>query len=391
MEKTKTLSQPKKERKSLGLYIHIPFCRSKCLYCDFCSFPNQDASTVEAYVQAVCQDLERQSANCNAHSVDTIYFGGGTPMLLPARLLLRILEQIVCRYHVAEDAEITAECNPATGNAESFAALRHGGFNRLSIGLQSIHANELRALGRLHGFADFQKTFGEARAAGFENISGDLMMGIPEQSLESYLQSLAALCALRPEHVSAYTLSVEEGTPFFRLQERARLPLPEEETVRSMYFEGIALLESLGYKQYEISNFARAGYASRHNLKYWNCEEYLGFGPAAYSDFGGARFGNSRLLDAYIEGRDIRTEWEVPSHDCRMNEYVMLRMRLCRGVSRKDFFERFGVSFQERFGTRLEAYLKGGFVCRTEEGYAFTPQGFSVSNTVLSELLDFSK
>lgn len=371
----------------LGLYIHIPFCRSKCLYCDFCSFPRADAERTESYVTALCRDLASRADDAAAYTVDSIYLGGGTPTILPARLLVQILETVFSHYRVAKDAEITAECNPATGGRAVFAEMRRVGFNRLSIGLQSTHDIELRALGRLHSFADFEKTFCEARSVGFDNISADVMSGIPHQTPESYLQTLERLCALVPEHISAYGLTVEDETPFGRMG--ARLILPDEDAARQMYFDGIAYLEQNGYAQYEISNFAKIGYESRHNLKYWNCDPYLGFGPAAYSDFGGVRFGNSRDMDAYIEGKNICTDSETPSPRDRMNEYVMLRMRLREGVTAVDFEKRFGEPFENIFGKRLSAYESGGFVKKTAHGWAFTPAGMYVSNAILSEILEF--
>lgn len=376
------------QRKTLGLYLHIPFCRSKCLYCDFCSFPHPEEETVERYVEALCKDVARRGAECRDYTVDTVYFGGGTPTVLSAERLLRILETVAKQYRIDKNAEITLECNPATGDRNTFSALRKGGFNRISIGLQSTHREELRALGRRHDFAQFCRTYEDVRDAGFSNVSADVMSGLPGQTAESYLQTLERLCALAPEHISAYGLIVEEGTPFATLEARGQLPLPDEEETRRMYFEGIDYLASRGVAQYEISNFARAGYESRHNLKYWNCEEYLGFGPAAYSDFRGVRFGNSRDLFAYNEGRGILAESEEPTRRDRMNEYVMLRMRLCDGVSASAFEDRFGESFDERFGRSLSRYLDGGFVCRRGDGYAFTPSGMYVSNTILSEVLD---
>ncbi|MBQ2735469.1 MAG: radical SAM family heme chaperone HemW [Clostridia bacterium] len=374
--------------KPLGIYLHIPFCRSKCLYCDFCSIPHPNSNVIERYVKALCRDLEARAGDCRGYEVDTVYFGGGTPSLLPPDLLLRVLETLVRCYHVASGAEITLECNPATANMQAFADLRQGGFNRLSIGLQSTHENELRALGRIHSFADFERTFADARRAGFANISADLMSGIPLQTVKSYLQSIERLVTLGPEHISAYGLSVEEGTPFFKMQER--LALPDEEAARDMYFRGIELLQKHGYGQYEISNFARCGYESRHNLKYWNCDEYLGFGVAAYSDFDGDRFGNSHDLSAYIEGESIECERETPSPSTRMNEYVMLRMRLCEGVFASAFEARFGGSFAKTFGMRLARYEKQGLIRFRGEDAAFTPEGFYLSNAILSELLDFS-
>lgn len=376
-------------KKTLGLYIHIPFCRSKCLYCDFCSFPRADVDTVGRYAAALRADLLQRASACANYTVDTVYFGGGTPTVMPVGELASILDTVARAYHLASDAEITAECNPATGGLDYFTEMRRSGFNRLSIGLQSTHAGELRALGRIHSFADFEKTFSEARTAGFENISADLMSGIPHQTVESYLGSIDRLAALSPEHISAYGLTVEEETPFGKMGDR--LILPNEDAARQMYFEGIDRLASHGYGQYEISNFAKAGYESRHNLKYWNCDEYLGFGPAAYSDFGGDRFGNSRDLAAYTEGGSIESDRETPTRSQRMNEYVMLRMRLTEGVRATEFQRRFDCAFEDVFGKRLAAYERHGLVERTDDGWHFTREGFYVSNAILCEILDFSE
>ena len=375
--------------KSLGLYIHIPFCRSKCLYCDFCSLPNRSAKDHEAYVNALCRDLSTRAAACREHTVDTVYLGGGTPTHLSPTLLVRILETVFKNYRVSANAEITLECNPATANRDAFGILRGAGFNRISIGLQSAHAEELRALGRLHSFDDLKNTISDARAAGFENVSVDVMFGIPHQTLQSYLQTIERLTTLSPEHISAYGLTIEDGTPFGKAKDR--LPLPDEEETRQMYLKGIETLRAHGYDQYEISNFSKRGYQSRHNLKYWNCEEYLGFGPAAYSDFGNQRFGNSRDQKAYLDGNDILAESETPSQEERLNEYVMLRLRLCDGIDENEFAARYGCSFEERFGTHMARYEAGGFVRRTQNGWALTAQGFYVSNTILCELLDFSE
>lgn len=374
-------------KRRLGLYIHIPFCRSKCLYCDFCSFPRPKEDVVDAYVRALEKDLLGKSTLCADYTVDTVYFGGGTPTSLSGDLLPRILDRITSHYHVDADAEITAECNPSTENLSLFHAMRSAGFNRLSVGVQSVHGEELRTLGRIHDFLDVEKTFADARAAGFDNLSVDAMFGIPRQTPESFLRTLERLMELEPRHLSAYGLQIEEGTPFSRMEEH--LALPDEEAVERMYFEGIDLLARYGMRQYEISNFAKEGYESRHNLKYWNCDEYLGFGVAAHSDFCGVRFGNSRDLAAYIEGREILEEQSNISLEERKNEYVMLRMRLAEGVLASEFERRFGESFWETFGARLKKYEASGLVKVTEEGSAFAPRGMYVSNAILSDILDF--
>lgn len=378
-----------KQKERLGLYVHIPFCKSKCLYCDFCSFPHPKEETVERYVEALGQDLLSSADRAKDFTVDTVYFGGGTPTVLSAERLCRLLSLIDENYHLKQDAEITLECNPRTGDAAFFSSLRRDGFNRVSVGLQSSHEQELRALGRQHTFENFCKTYTELRAAGFCNVSVDVMSGIPHQSTESYLETLQRITALAPEHISAYGLIVEEGTAFATLEGRGKLPLPDEETARQMYFEGIRSLASAGYAQYEISNFSKIGYESRHNMKYWNCEPYLGFGPSAYSDFLGKRFGNSRDLVAYNSGEPILAESETPSSTERQNEYVMLRMRLCEGISARAFEERFETNFEASFGHKLRAYVSGGFVRETEDGYAFTEEGMYVSNAILSDVLEF--
>ncbi len=371
----------------LGLYLHIPFCRSKCLYCDFYSMPHPSAEMVERYVAALCRDLEERSALCRAHTVDTVYLGGGTPTILLPEQLERILNTVARSYHLSLDAEISAECNPGTGGREILARMRRAGFNRLSIGLQSAHRAELRALGRLHDFADFERTWEDARACGFSNLGADVMSGIPYQSVESYCKTLERVLSLSPEHVSAYGLIIEEGTPFSRME--SRLPTPDEECARQMYFAGIRTLESHGLLQYEISNFARPGYESRHNLKYWNCDEYLGFGPAAYSDFGGERFGHIRDAVAYIEGRSLLSECERPTRQERMQEYVMLRLRLREGVDKADFEARFGVAFRSVFGNTTARYVSLSLAEEGEGFFRLTSEGFYVSNAILAELLDF--
>lgn len=376
-------------KKTLGLYLHIPFCRSKCLYCDFCSIPTRNAERMNAYVDRLCDDLAARADDCRDYTVDTVYFGGGTPTALPRGSLERLLGVVAERYDLSPDAEITAECNPATADRGYFRSMRRAGFNRISVGLQSIHADELRALGRIHTYADFCRTVEDLTAAGFPNFSADVMIGIPLQTQDSFLQTLTELIKLRPRHISAYGLTIEEGTPFART--RDSLALPDDDTVAKTYLAGVRLLASEGFSQYEISNFARAGYESRHNLKYWNLDEYLGLGPAAASDFAGERRQNSRDLDAYLRGEEITEEASRPSPDERANEYVMLRMRLAEGISPAAFDDRFGGGFEERFGKCLRGEIARGFVRVTDAGnLAFTPEGMYVSNAILSEILDFS-
>ncbi len=376
--------------KTLGLYLHIPFCRSKCAYCDFCSQPLPKAETVEQYVRALCRDLETRAEDCREYEVNTVYLGGGTPTFLSADALERILSTVKRSYRLSYDAEITAECNPATADREKLTRMRRAGFNRLSIGLQSAQERELRALGRAHNFEEFCRTWEDARAAGFENLSADVMFGIPHQTVESFRDTLSRLCALSPDHVSAYSLTVEEGTPFGRAGAE-NLSLPNEDEVREMYLEMADILAKHGIFQYEISNFARRGYESRHNLKYWRCEEYLGFGPAAYSDFGGDRFGNGRDLEGYLSGRDICVERETPSEKERKNERIMLGLRLAEGIDRESFSSRFGEDAWQSLFNETRQHERAGFSVCERDRISLTRQGMLVSNAILCTLLDFDE
>ena len=372
--------------KPLGLYLHIPFCRSKCRYCDFCSFPTRSAETVTTYVERLCADLAARSEDCRDYTVDSVYLGGGTPTILPADQLARIAETVHRNYRVSPDCEFTAECNPATGSPALFRTMTEVGYNRLSVGLQSAHPEELRALGRIHDFEGFRRTWEEAREAGFSNMSADVMFGIPYQTSASFRETLERVLTLKPDHLSAYALTVEPGTPLERML--PSLSLPGEDDVAAMYLDMVEFLAQNGLEQYEISNFAKRGYQSRHNRKYWNAEEYLGFGPAAHSDFGGVRFSNSRDLDAYLRGDAIRETESVPTPEERENEYVMLRMRLTDGLDDGLFRARFGHG-ADVFFAKLKPFAARGFVVCDRGSAAFTPQGFLVSNAILSETVDF--
>ena len=369
----------------LGLYIHVPFCLKKCLYCDFCSFPTYTEELMDGYVKRLNSDIERYSRGFGG-VVDTIYFGGGTPTLLKERHFDSIFEAISKNYTVDRGAEISCECNPATVDREYLKSIRDVGINRLSIGLQSANDGELRALGRAHSFADFVKTYEDARAAGFDNLSLDLMYGIPEQTLESFGSTLAKVREIAPEHISAYALKIEDGTPFGKIKET--LSLPDEDAECDMYALCNGTLAAGGYQRYEISNFARPGFESRHNIKYWQGDDYLGFGVAAHSYFKGERFANSRDIAAYVRGDDITEERRAIPKKEQMTEHVMLRMRMSDGICRSNFKARFGVSLEEFCG-ELSRYVNLGFMTDDGERVAFTERGIFVSNTILSDILDF--
>ncbi len=380
-------------RKPLGLYIHIPFCKSKCEYCDFCSFVPNSQGVVEHYTDALILQMEDWSDKCRKYGVDSVYFGGGTPTYLDTKHLIRIINAVYDNFRVSPKAEISMECNPATADFKELRKLRRAGVNRLSIGLQSANDNELRALGRIHSYKDFEGIFQDARKAGFENISVDLMYGIPDQTEKSFAHTLSAVTALGPDHLSLYSLNIEPCTPF--ADKEKELALPDEDTEYSMYSNAVRYLAAKGYERYEISNFAKPGQACLHNLKYWHCDEYLGLGASAHSYFGGERIATTRNVRDYIDGLEIinadinivESSVSVNSREC-MDEYVMLGMRLEEGVNAADFEARFGTSFEAKYGKRLAEYEKDGFVAVADGNYRFTTDGMFVSNYILSGVLD---
>ena len=375
------------KKRSLGLYIHVPFCRRKCLYCDFCSVADGSGELIDRYVDSLVSCIAEYGDRARDYTVDTLYIGGGTPTVLTDGQMERVLGACFNAYSFADGAEISCECNPATGGYEYFSAIRKMGINRLSIGLQSALDNELLSLGRIHTFDDFKDTFFAARRAGFDNVSVDLMYGIPEQTEESFSKTLDAVTSLSPEHISAYCLKVEENTPFGKMGDK--LLLPDDDATSDMYELCSARLKESGYERYEISNFARQGRESRHNMRYWQCREYLGFGAAAHSYFGGERFAFSGNINAFANGEFLVSEREKIDSSEMMLEYVMLGMRLSRGISLSDFRESFGTDVFSVFPRLLE-FIESGHVLSDRDRLFFSDKGVFVSSYILSEILDFS-
>lgn len=375
--------------KPLGLYIHIPFCKQKCCYCDFYSLSGRE-DRMDAYTDALCAHLSETAPFASGHLVDTVYFGGGTPSYLGEKRLVRILKLIRKKYHVAKDAEITLEANPdSAGDWKMLRSLRRTGFNRLSLGMQSADDQELRAIGRIHTMEQVRAAVEAARKAKFENLSLDLIYGLPDQTMERWQETLSAAAALEPEHLSCYGLKVEEGTPLYA--RRAETNLPGDEAQADMYLYTVDFLSRLGYAQYEISNFAKPGFASRHNLKYWTLGEYAGFGPGAHSDFGGVRYAYERDLNAYIQGvsshAPMLSESErIPPRD-RDTEWVMLGLRTVQGLDPKEFESRFRRRFQ-CFLPFLEQCRAAGYAVEEAGRWHLTPRGFLVSNQVIGGMLD---
>lgn len=379
----------KTERKPLGLYIHVPFCKQKCIYCDFYSLPHQE-SRMDDYTAAVCAHLTETAPFAAGHCVDTVYIGGGTPTYLGPDRLGKILKTVHKKYRVAKDAEITLEANPdSAGDWKILRALRRAGVNRVSLGMQSACDAELSAIGRVHTQAQTAAAVEAVRRAGIKNLSLDLIYGLPDQTPERWQENLSAAVALEPEHLSCYGLKVEEGTPLF--QRREAYNLPGDDAQADMYLYTVEFLERMGYVQYEISNFARPGMESRHNLKYWHLDEYAGFGPGAHSDFGGVRYAYARDLDAYIRGvatgAPMLSESErIPPLD-RDTEYVMLGLRLREGLDPKEFERRFRRRFN-CFVPFLEQCRQNGYACEEEGRWHLTPKGFLVSNQIIGGMLD---
>lgn len=359
----------------LELYIHIPFCVKKCKYCDFLSAP----STVEErkeYVRSLCQSIRSYGEMAKAYRVISIFVGGGTPSILEPEQMTDIFAAVRETFVVEEDAEITIEMNPGTVDAEKLRAYKVCGINRLSIGLQSACNAELRMLGRIHTYEEFLDTYHMAREAGFQNINVDLMSAIPGQTLESYESTLRKIIGLGPEHISAYSLIIEEGTPFYERygEERHKEELPDEETERLMYWHTKQILEEYGYHRYEISNYAKPEYECRHNLGYWDRTEYLGIGDGAASLVDNRRW-------TYGE------EPEELSMQEQMEEYMFLGLRKTEGISMKKFQEIFGVDMWNVYGKILENMIKKELLAMDCDVIRLTDRGTDVSNYVLSEFL----
>lgn len=381
-------------KKPLGLYVHIPFCVKKCNYCDFLSAP-ADETVKKRYVDALCREIAEYQELTKEYELKTLYFGGGTPSVLSVELLELILKTIQNSFTFAmEEAEVTLEVNPKTVTKDKLVRYRELGINRLSIGVQSAKQEELALLGRIHTFEDAKNTVAWAREAGFENISVDLISALPLQTLEDYKENVEAILSLNPEHISSYSLIVEEGTPFYEQYAEGKekwADLPEEETDRAMYAYTKERLCKAGYERYEISNYAKPGFESRHNSSYWMGTEYIGVGLGASSLFTNARYHNETDLSVYMEdaeaGRDVRREIERLVESEQMEEFMILGLRRMCGVSREEFQKRFGRSIETVYGTALQKLKKLELLVMDGDRIALTDAGIDVSNQVFLEFV----
>ena len=365
----------------LEIYIHIPFCVSKCKYCDFKSAPSCPKERSD-YVESLCEKIRSYEEFAKAYRVVSIFIGGGTPSVLDALQMKDIFCAIKETFELTEDAEITIEMNPGTVTKEKLLSYRECGVNRLSIGLQSVNNHELVALGRIHSYEEFLETYQMAREAGFLNINIDLISAIPYQTVESWKSTLHTVCKVNPEHISAYSLIIEEGTPFYERYGEGKYDdeLPSEEDERQMYHDTREILAAYGYERYEISNYAKPGYECRHNLGYWERCEYLGIGAGAASLIGNKRF---------TQGDSFSDEFEVEelTRENEMEEFMFLGLRKIKGVSSVKFEEVFNVSMREIYGNVIESMVEKGLLEEVDGVVRLTEAGIDVSNYVMSEFL----
>lgn len=380
------------DKRPLSVYVHVPFCVRKCLYCDFPSAPGTPEE-IAYYFRVLQKEIRSFEALGSLHGVSTVFFGGGTPSLVDPKYIGQVLDLLRALYPFEKDAEITLEANPGTVTKESLDAYRRMGINRLSFGLQSVHEEELKILGRIHSYADFQKSYELAREAGFANINIDLMSALPRQTMEKWQKTVETAADLEPEHISAYSLIIEEGTPFAETYgtRQGRIYLPGEETDRAMYRWTKAFLAERGYARYEISNYAKPGRECRHNLTYWTGGEYIGFGQSAASYVDGKRFQNPAGKKEYPEyartGYAGFKKTKPLSLKEREEEYMFLGLRTARGVSREEFKERFGESFPGSYEKKLLEYCKQGFMEKANDRIRLTDAGIDVSNVIMADFL----
>ncbi len=377
-------------KKELEIYIHIPFCVQKCRYCDFLSGPASSEMKAQ-YMDALCQEIHGKSSLYKEYRVTSIFFGGGTPSCVEPETIAKVMMLLKTHYHLSRDAEITMEMNPGTVDKNSLEVYYSAGINRLSIGLQSTRSEELMVLGRIHSYEQFLKAYFTAREIGFSNINVDLMSGLPKQTPENYLETLCKVTALTPppEHISAYSLIVEEGTPFYEAYEKDELILPDEETDRAMYETTRTFLREKGYERYEISNYAKTGYECRHNIGYWQRKNYVGFGIGAASLVENIRFHNGECLEKYLRDPcNCTTDVEELSVREQMEEMMFLGLRMAEGVSLKAFHDTFGIRIDKIYGEVIEKHVREGLLCMDEKRLYLTLKGMDVSNYVMADFLE---
>ncbi|MEA4815886.1 MAG: radical SAM family heme chaperone HemW [Lachnospiraceae bacterium] len=374
----------------LSIYIHIPFCIKKCLYCDFTSFSGCE-HLFGQYTDSLINEIELSSPSYSDCEIKTVFFGGGTPTFLPSLLLGKIMDTLIRCFNIVPDCEITFEANPETMDAEKTASLKYMGANRLSFGVQAFEDRLLISLGRVHNVQKFFEAYDNAKKAGFENINVDLMFSLPSQSEKDWEHSLIEAAKLDITHISCYSLIIEEGTLFYDMKKAGALKETNEEEDRQMYYAAEDILGHFGFLRYEISNYAKKGFECRHNIVYWQCHEYLGFGLAAHSYFDGIRFSNTEDLLKYIsfngDSSRMGRSREILTLENKISEFMFMGLRLKEGINVNDFKERFGMDIKTIYGETFNELLKLGLIIWTKENILLTKKGTDISNYVFEKLV----
>lgn len=377
-------------REKLSLYIHIPFCAKKCLYCDFPSWQGCE-SYFEDYTESLLNEIKNGERIYSDYDISTIFIGGGTPTVLSPKLLGKITDAVLERYNVESNAEITSEANPGTVDGYKLKEMKAMGINRLSFGVQAWQNNILKTLGRIHDRETFLKNLDEAKNAGFENINCDLMFSLPNQTFKDWMETLENFSKLDIQHISAYSLIVEDGTPFKKMQEEGRLLLPDEETDRKMYSAANEILAKNGFERYEISNFAKKGFESRHNITYWETRPYIGFGLGSHSYFQAERYNNTYDLKEYIaangDAKKLRENKEILTDKEKEEEFMFMGLRMKKGISTDEFSRRFGRDIYSVYGEKIEELLDEKLIEKKENRIMLTERGTDVSNIVFERFI----
>lgn len=380
-----------KKNKAIGMYLHIPFCKQKCFYCDFVSYSGKEVLHRE-YVEALKQEIT-EVANQITNSIDTIYIGGGTPSYLRGEDIQQLIDTIQKKYQVEEKAERTIEVNPGTVTEEKLQIYRNSGINRISIGLQTNDNMLLKEIGRIHRKEDFLETYQLARKVGFTNCNVDMMIGLPKQTMQEVKETLQQLLSLQPEHISVYSLILEEGTKLYQLVEQGKLTLPEETLERQMYWYVKEQLQLAGYCHYEISNFAKLGYESKHNVHCWKQKEYIGMGVAAHSYYKNRRYSNTEDLRFYLSCIETKKReqmtmvQEIQDKKAKQKEYMLLGLRMIQGVSINEFMEQFGVNPMEEYAKEIEGLIHKQLLRRKQDSIQLTEKGLDFANIVWEEFI----
>ena len=373
-------------KKSLSLYIHIPFCKQKCFYCDFPSYARLE-DLKEDYVKALCKEIKNKASK---YRIKSIFIGGGTPSYLNEDEIEQILNEI-SKLDLEDNIEFTMECNPGTLTEEKLKIMLKGGVNRISMGLQAVQNSLLKEIGRIHTFKVFEENYNLAREIGFKNINVDLMFGLPNQSIEEWEESLRKIASLKPEHISAYSLIIEEDTGFYKLWENNKLLLPNEEEERIMYSKTKEILESYGYKQYEISNYAKEGYECYHNKVYWKCEEYLGLGSASSSFINERRIKNIEDVKTYIErinkNESIIDEVIENKNKDNIEEFIFMGLRMLEGINLSEFKNKFNTNIEDIYKEVIEKNIKNNLLIIENNRLKLTSKGIELSNSVMSDFI----